>query len=213
MDSSPRPIPRMLLNLGYRCRSVAHRLRRLVFRLAAGALLLGGVSTTLAQPLIGPFTPGHIGVLENQVALLNGIHPGSTEAFYDLFTFVVGGSGSFSALALNVADVDPSIPPSEHASLFVMALLDSTGTLLALDETPADGLVLGAALPSPGFYGVIVGGVGGGGLGLYAALIATEGVVPVDEPSTALLTGLGMLVLARVFRRRPDASVAREAAA
>lgn len=172
-------------------------------RAAAAALVsVAFAGTARAEPVVGPFAPGYIGVLDNSVALLLNAHPGDLDGFFDVYAFTVSNFGGVFGLTFSLQAFDPTFDPINAATIGVIALLDGDSNLLAIDNTADDGFLLSALLPAAGNYAFVVGGVGGVGAGAYAGLLATS-VVP--EPGSYGLAALGLGLAAATARRRRKA--------
>lgn len=172
-------------------------------RAAAAALVsLAFAGTAQADPVVGPFGPGYIGVLDNSVAVLLNAHPGDVDGFLDIYAFTVSNIAGVFGASFSLQAFDPTFDPVNAAIIGVIALLDSDSNLLAIDNDGNDGFLLSAFLPAAGNYAFVVGGVGGTGAGLYAGILATS-VVP--EPGTYGLAALGVGLAAATARRRRKA--------
>lgn len=176
--------------------------RSLARGLATLGVVAGLCTATVAQalPVVGPFTPGFIGPLDDRAAILVGAHAGDSSVFYDVFAFTVGGTAGLFGMTFNIQDVDASIAEADEATILGIALYDSVGTVLAADGDGSDGFSMTALLPAAGGYAMAIVGVGGAGAGLYAGLLASESI-GVAIPGTAVLA-LGALLLLGLGRRR-----------
>jgi hypothetical protein len=150
--------------------------------------------------VVGPFTPGFIGEIDNRAAVLVGAHPGETEPFADAFVFTVGTAGLFGA-TFDLQEIDGTIAAEDIATIFSIALYDGAGALLASDADGSDGFSFSVLLPSAGAYGMLVVGIGGSGAGLYAGLLVSEGVA-IATPGSVSLAALSLVLMTRLRRRQ-----------
>ncbi len=166
------------------------------------ALGLSAAPVASALPIVGPFTPGYIGDLDNRAAILIGAHPDSLDVFYDVFAFSISGAAGLFGTTFDLQDLDPAFPPSDEATIQGIALLDAASNVLAVDTDGSDGFSVLTLLPGAGVYALLVSGIGGSGAGAYAGLLASERVGAVPVPGSAALVLPALLLLAPVLRRR-----------
>jgi hypothetical protein len=174
--------------------------RRLLGRLAL-AVSLGVPAAAWALPVVGPFTPGFIGEIDNRAAVLVGAHPGETEPFADAFVFTVGSTAGLFGATFDLQEIDGTIAAEDIATIFSIALYDGAGALLASDADGSDGFSFSVLLPSAGAYGMLVVGIGGSGAGLYAGLLVSEGVA-IATPGSVSLAALSLVLMTRLRRRQ-----------
>lgn len=177
----------------------------MIKKLAAGLLLSAVVSASHATTVLGPFSPGSIGALDNAYAVLVNAHSADNSLFVDDYLFTAAGAEAFLSYVFLPSQLN-NVPAADAATIEGIFLLDQSNNLIGADTVgPAAGgqpFAINTLLPGAGLYDFRVLGVGGSGAGLYEALIAIPTGIP--EPGTTAMVGLGLGLLA-LRRFRPAA--------